>query len=139
MSKMLVRLILSFCALLAIGSSQLFFSISDLAVDSAHITCSTDQLDQERGFSTEFSSPVFRNDHKSHGIVFDWASAAMEKEQEERAESDPWEIRLTLAFVFFFLLSESFRNYHIRFLRFCQNFYFIFPHRLHLYNRVFTI
>jgi len=131
-----LRLFVSFTLILSIGYSQLFLAFYGMTFDFS--TSMQDQPSNTEVRTTHFSQKV-KTDHSADQQNQDWESQLLEKDPDEYSAGISLELQLAFAAVFLCLLSVSFSRYHIRFLRFYRHFFFIFPHRLHLYNRVFTI
>ena len=136
MLRKVFRLLLSFTLILSIGYSQLFLVYS-LGSFDFNISSQV-QPTKVQSRVAHFSSKV-KTDHSADQQNQDWDSEVLEKDPDEVTGGISLEIQLAFAAVFFCLLSLSFRKYHIRFLRYCRNFFYIHTHRLHLYNGVFTI
>ena len=138
MLKMLFRLLFSFSLILSIGYSQVYFTFSQ-GINYLETTSTlSDQIDQTE--STPFQFLAGLNLHEDIQKKFlDLDSLVLEKEPEVHLDVHSIDILFALTAVFIFLLSSSIGYYHTRFLRFYQNFSYTYSHRLHLYNRVFTI
>ena len=135
--RKLARLFLSFTLILSIGYSQLFlvYSLGAFSLNSV-----TENESVSKIASGVFHlSPILKSDPSSDRQVMGLESIALEKDPDEYMGLISLEFQLALASVFFFLLSVSLLAYHTRFLRFYRNFSYIHPHRIHLYNSVFTI
>lgn len=136
MLRKVFRLLMSFTLILSIGYSQLFLVYS-LGSFDFNISSQV-QPAKVQPRVAHFSSKV-KTDHSADQQNQDWDSEVLEKDPDEVAGGISLEIQLAFAAVFVCLLSLSFRKYHIRFLRYYRNFFYIHTHRLHLYNGVFTI
>ncbi len=139
MLKMLFRLLFSFSLILSIGYSQVYliaaWGIETLAASHSLVEQVTEQLESDN--SNAISGKTIGEDVKKQFLDLD--SLVLEKEPEVNIDLHSIDIQLALSSVFFFLLSASIGYYHTRFLRFYRDFFYTYPHRLHLYNRVFTI
>ena len=136
MLRKVLRLIVSLTLILSIGYSQLFLVYSLGAFTFGSSTSDQPVKAESRAFHF---SPKVKSDHSADQQNQDWESEVLEKDPDEYAGAFSLELQLALSAVFLFLLSVSFGAYRTRFLRFYRHFFFIFPHRLHLYNGVFTI
>lgn len=134
MFKKALRLVVSFTLILSIGYSQLFLAFYGgiLNLDNVSKTVKVSS-------KVAYFSPKVKTDHSADQQNQDWDTQVLEKDPDEYTAGIPLELQLAFAAVFICLLSLSFEKYHIRFLRYYRNFFFIHTHRLHLYNRVFTI
>ncbi len=127
---------LSFVLILSIGYSQLFLAYYGGTLDLG--TSPEDQPAKVESQAAHFS-PKVKTDHSADLQNQDWDSEVFEKDPDEYSAGVSIELQLAFAAVFICLLSLSFGKYHVRFLRYCRNFFLIHTHRLHLYNGVFTI
>jgi hypothetical protein len=138
MSKMLFRLLFSFSLILSIGYSQVYLGASwgmEMLAASGSSGEQVGQLDSN-GSKSNFTTTVDQDVQKR---FLDLDSLLLEKEPEVHVDLHSIDLHLALAAVFFFLLSVSVGYYHTRFLRFYRDFSYTYPHRIHLYNLVFTI
>ena len=136
MFRKALRFVLSSVLILSIGYSQLF-----LAFYGGTLALGDTSLDQPVKVESQAAhfSPKVKTDHSADQQNQDWDSEVFEKDPDEYTAGVSIELQLAFAAVFICLLSLSFRKYHVRFLRYYRNFFFIHTHRLHLYNGVFTI
>jgi hypothetical protein len=138
MLKMLFRLLFSVSLILSIGYSQVYLGaavgLEMLAASQA--TGDNDGQQDSKLSKADFTTTIDQDLQKN---FLDLDSLVLEKEPEVHVDLQSVDLHLALASVFFFLLSVSIGYYHTRFLRFYRDFCYTIPHRLHLYNRVFTI
>jgi|GEM_PF-5948092 len=138
MLKMLFRLLFSFSLILSIGYSQVYLGASWGIEMLAASDSSGEQVGQPDSNILK-SNSAYSIDHAAQKKYLDLDSLLLEKEPEVHVDRHSIDLHLALASVFFFLLSVSVGYYRTRFLRFYRDFSYTYPHRLHLYNRVFTI
>ncbi len=139
MLKMLLRLLFSFSLILSIGYSQVYLNAA-WGIEMLSATNSlSEQGSEQLESSTSKSDFGYNLDQETQKQFLDLDSLLLEKEPEVHIDLHSTDLHLALASVFFFLLSVSIGYYHTRFLRFYRDFCYTYPHRLHLYNRVFTI
>ncbi|MBN7812563.1 hypothetical protein J0A68_16535 [Algoriphagus sp. H41] len=135
MFRKALRLALSFVLILSIGYSQLFLAFYGGTLDFASSQGEPVKVESR----VAHFSPKVKTDHSADQQNQDWDSEVLEKDPDEYTGSISLELQLAFGAVFICLLSLSFRKYHVRFLRYYRNFFYIHTHRLHVYNGVFTI
>ena len=139
MSRRFVRFILSFSVILSLGYGQLYAAVSSGVNFLNSQSTDADEAEVDFGVYDLKTLSILKRDLGAERHVLDWESESLAEKTEEVPSKFDLELQLALTAVFLFLLSISLSAYHTRFLRFCKNFFYILPHRLHLINRIFTI
>jgi hypothetical protein len=136
MVRKVLRLVMSFVLILSIGYSQLFLLYSTALAD---LEVAGQEESREIHKAVAHLSSKVKNDHSADQQNQDWETVGLEKDPDDYVAGISIELQLAFAAVFFCILSLSSSKYHVRFLRYCRNFFYKHTHRLHLYHRVFVI